>query len=627
MNASTRSIQQTRSSIPSKALLTALMLCFTDAHTTERSLQDQLLLAQTLCAKPNQLPHQLANHRFTERDIVVRGSTIGIEKSFATAEYSTKLEIIDTNGRPRRVVMTTALVTDNTSLPATRLTLGNECELILAHRITYRDNTALYIETLSSSLEPLPHKEWLNPPLPASAGKPDGLKVAMIDSGVNYTLADISNALALDNKGTPIGYDFWDNDDTPYDANPARSQFHVQRHGTRTASLLIKEAPGIALVPYRYPRPDMSRMTQLVEHAAAHSIRIIGMPLGSNRYKDWLAFSDAAAAHPNILFIVSAGNNGRDIDDRAVYPASLEHNNILVVTSSDDYIRPAERTNYGKISVDYLVPAESIMATDYSGAQTLVSGSSYAVSRMTALASRLLALTPDMPIEHLKTRIAALSVKANTSRYVSTGYLGDPLADTSLLQSHIDHSYQPAASSAEHTLRVNLIALDRRWTTDRIDRAISQLGTLYKACGIGLTTMPLIRVTGASYIANLSPGNALTLHRHLQPLLTPQAATIYFANDTDMQVKFDAEAFGIANTENRPWMRNSVWLSENTQDVSIALAHELIHVLVNNGQHSPLANNLMRDQTAPENTQLTPEQCSKSVDAATINGLLTRATR
>ena len=87
-----------------------------------------------------------------------------------------------------------------------------------------------------------------------------------------------------------IGYDFWDMDDLPYDAHPVDSGFFVQRHGTRTASILLREAPAIELVPYRYPRPDMSRMHALIEHADANGVSILGMPLGSNRPEDWGAF-------------------------------------------------------------------------------------------------------------------------------------------------------------------------------------------------------------------------------------------------------------------------------------------------------------------------------------------------
>ena len=123
--------------------------------------------------------------------------------------------------------------------------------------------------------------------------------------------------------------------------------------------------------------------------------------------------------HPEILFIVSAGNNGRDIDVNPVYPAGLTHDNIIVVTSSNDYSQPAERTNYGRISVDYLLPAESIPAIDFDGSETLVSGSSYAVSRMTALAARLLISEPELSINQLIDRISSHAVKAGTGRYLS----------------------------------------------------------------------------------------------------------------------------------------------------------------------------------------------------------------
>ena len=225
-------------------------------------------------------------------------------------------------------------------------------------------------------------------------------------------------------------------DAQPFDAHPAQSPFMVQRHGTRTASIVIDEAPGIAIVPYRYPRPDMTRMTDLIEHAATNQVRIIGMPLGGNRFSDWGSFQKAAEAHPEILFIASAGNNGRDIDQRGVYPASLEIDNMLVVTSADDFATPAERTNYGRIAVDYMLPAERIDALDYNGDTVAVSGSSYAVSRLVALAARILNRTPALSTDALKKAVQRYSVKANTSRYVSTGFLGDPLATPANLKTN-----------------------------------------------------------------------------------------------------------------------------------------------------------------------------------------------
>ena len=55
-----------------------------------------------------------------------------------------------------------------------------------------------------------------------------------------------------------------------------------------------------------------------------------------------------ARQHDNMLFVVSAGNNGRDIDSQPVYPASLNLDNLLTVTSSDEDGYPADGSNWGQ---------------------------------------------------------------------------------------------------------------------------------------------------------------------------------------------------------------------------------------------------------------------------------------
>lgn len=589
---------------------------------SDDAIKDHHSLAVTMCRQPDTVPALLSDHSYSEKEIIIRQTPVGIEKLYSSPQGSVKVEIIEPAGRARRTAMTASAGAD-ISAPGIWMMLNNECNLLQAKRIVYENDSPLYIETLDQSFTPLPDKEWLNPPL-TDIGRSDGLRVALIDSGVNYQLDEIAGSLAIDNNGGIVGYDFWDDDATPFDANPARSPFFVQRHGTRTASITLREAPDIALVPYRYPRPDMSRMTTLVEHAASNDIRIIGMPLGSNNQRDWLAFSEAVEAHPELLFIVSAGNNGRDIDTNPVYPAALEHPNILVVTSSDDFVRPAHRTNYGEQSVDYLLPAENIAATDFNGSETRVSGSSYAVARMTALAARILGRQPGLNIDELKAGIAEYSVKADTGRYATTGYIGDPMADTAALESYDDADFKPMSGNLSATATLNLVALDKTWTLQKISAALAEVNTIYAQCNLAIEATSLIRVQGADYISNLSPGNALTLHRHLKDKLNRNAATVYFATDTDMQTKFDAEAFGRGNTGSRPWMRNTVWISAVTPDTGNAIAHELFHVLTNSGQHSEVRGNLMQNRTSPENTGLSEEQCRAAINTAGSFNLLSR---
>ena len=156
------------------------------------------------------------------------------------------------------------------------LVLGERCEIIQARQILYNAAAKPYkVLILDSDLNSTSRYEWVNPSLgvtPAkhlpstdstvagrrrpAEGKP--VRVALVDSGVNYLLPDIRDGLALDSAGKLLGYDFWDMDSLPFDAHPARSAFFNSRHGTRTASIVLREAPGVQLVPYRYPRPDLS---------------------------------------------------------------------------------------------------------------------------------------------------------------------------------------------------------------------------------------------------------------------------------------------------------------------------------------------------------------------------------
>ena len=348
--------------------------------------------------------------------------------------------------------------------PLVMVSLGSDCSLQVVRKVNYTDHgQATNIVTLDADLQLQGDPDWLNPPLvfieqepekfPHQSGEGLPVRVGMIDSGVNYQLPEINRRLARDSDGELVGFDFWDMDALPFDAHPLNAGFFLQRHGTRTASLLLSEAPGVELVPYRYPRPDMSRMQALVEHAAANGVAILGMPLGSNRPEDWNTFARAARAHPEILFISSAGNNGRDVDQRPVYPAALGLDNMLVVTSADDFVQPAERTNWGRLSVDYMIPAELMRALDFSGAEARVSGSSYAVSRLVALAARIRSVNPEWGAGEI---IAELSRGAVASEWVGTGYIADPLAGGKIGKQSLSGADLPAASTAQTGFRLPL---------------------------------------------------------------------------------------------------------------------------------------------------------------------------
>lgn len=581
-------------------------------------------LSNTITATATQVLNTAVSSE--QSDIEIRGRYIGQRMTISVADSVVlEVQLITPPARPVQTVLTDFASPgrfDNNQ-PSTQLVIDSACELQQAQKIHYTKNhKPEFVQPMKlegDSLVDTGERSWINPPLPKLAPlSPPRFRVAMVDSGVNYQLPEIAHSLARDEQGNLIGFDYWDMDANPYDANPARSPYFVQRHGTRTASIVIAEAPGVAIVPYRYPRSDMSRMKNLIEHAQSNKVRIIGMPLGSNDYKSWAIFERTAREHSDILFIVSAGNNGRDIDIKGVYPAAMDTPNMLVVTSSDDFVTPAERTNYGRISVDYLVPAENIDALDYSGSQVKVSGSSYAVSRVVALAARLLNRNPTLATTGLMQEIRSHSVRARTGKYVANGYLGDPLISPRRLKIIADSVDRDGPINTKYRLPVTVNILDQRWDKNVISSAFDRMNKIFVQCDITTTIRKLQSIESPDYLKDLSTGHALSLRRKLGA----DALSVFFAKDTKMNPQFDAEAFGEGNTGNRPWMTNTLWLTWGIEDTGIALAHELLHILANDGSHSQLEGNLMQDRTDPANTLLTEAQCDAAVSRGLVAELL-----
>lgn len=516
----------------------------------------------------------------------------------------------------------------------TQWVMDENCQPLQHRRIIYdHDRVALELQVIDPTTETIQATEALNPPLPAISrisADNNRVRVGLVDSGINYTLPQINSRLARNDNGDLIGYDFWENDQLPFDVHFSGSPFRIVRHGTGTASLLLKEAPFIDLVPYRYPRPDMSRMQDLVEHAAKNQVHIIGMPLGGNAADQWSAFADAAEQHPDILFIASAGNNGRNIDQQPVYPAALDIENLLVVTSADDFIVPADRVNWGRSKVDYMLPAEQQSIIDFNGEQKSASGSSYAVPRAAALAARLLRDNPQWRAPELIAEFARRYADGSSSRYVSGGYIADPLAEDGLEVKLVgvqtltrDKPVENENEERVYKLPVSVYVLHEGWSKELVSKSLLEAENILAQCNIAFNSVTISELSIPAYMRDLEAGSAKTLISALNNNNTEfKPVKVFYARNTRMLTPFDGEAFGRGNTRRRPWLQNSVWLTNGIKDAGIALAHELYHVLSNSGEHNQISDNLMQTRTTQGNTVLEPMQCEAAIRVAQDNLLL-----
>lgn len=160
-----------------------------------------------------------------------------------------------------------------------------------------------------------------------------------------------------------------------------------------------------------------------------------------------------------------------------------------------------------------------------------------------------------------------------------------------------------------------------RWNQERIARAAETAAAILAQCGVAIPRIPLHLVEVPERYKDFH----VPASRELVRQLGYPKPTVYFVRDTRQRIAFDAEAIGRANSRGRPELKDTVWITEGIRDPGIALAHELVHVLMDSGEHMDLAGNLMRDETAPENRALTPEQCARLRATGETHGLLQAA--
>jgi hypothetical protein len=498
--------------------------------------------------------------------------------------------------------------------PELLLIAGADCQVRHGRRIEYSaDGRAYEIRFLRGDLSDSGAGELLDAPVPA-APDPGDVAVAHVDSGVNYLLPQIAARLARDADGAALGYDWWDMDPRPFDQDPARSPFFPQRHGTQTASLLLEEAPHARLIPYRYPRPDMSRMASLVEAAAQAGARIVTVAMGSTDRAEWQAYEQAVRRHPEMLFIVSAGNDGRDIDREPVYPAALDLANQLTVTSAEDDGRLARGSNWGR-AVHLRVPAERRLVTGFDSRRVFASGSSYAVARAGALAACLLGAHPQWSAKQLRAAI------------ITHGFIPDPLerdrgvctAVPTAIQQRDSESLEMDSGSHERALDLSVVAIEGSgWEPAAVRAMLRGAAAIFGQCAIALRKVSVRWLSTPERLRyfTLDTAQALVAARaHGKP-------AVFLMADTRRPVPFEAEAFAPANSAAHPQLADTVWIMRGMRHPEVALAHELVHVLTNSGEHSREPGNLMRDETALENKRLTDVQCREIVHRGTARGLL-----
>jgi subtilisin family serine protease len=236
---------------------------------------------------------------------------------------------------------------------------------------------------------------------------PDRIPVAVLEvsHGLDIEHPDIAyklwNPRTFDNLDDPTikkayGWDVISGNQSlsepidPYDTPVPES------HGTNVSSLLIggSEKTGLVFFGGIGPHTTIADFAKIICFINANDIRVAnlsisfssGVMLDDGWTRLWRGLDQVIASTPQPLWVAAAGNDGWDIGNVSVFPASYIHQNLLVIGALDTHdlnennfwrYRRATFSNFDRNKVDLVAPGVNLIAAEIGGRYSRVDGTSF----------------------------------------------------------------------------------------------------------------------------------------------------------------------------------------------------------------------------------------------------------
>ncbi|HVG33989.1 MAG TPA: S8 family serine peptidase, partial [Pyrinomonadaceae bacterium] len=277
-----------------------------------------------------------------------------------------------------------------------------------------------------------------------TTGAPETL-IAVIDSGIDFTHPDLVNNQWTNNRERANSRDDdhngFTNDlhgwDWITDGGTIRDE---QGHGTMVAGVIAAEgnngtgATGVmwraSLMSLRVLDAngigDVADAVEAIDYAAAKGAQVINCSWGTSEESLILRDAIERAGSNGALVVVSAGNNGRDIESVPYYPASFGLPNVVAVAATNGFDQLASWSNYGATHVAVAAPGTDILTTEMGGGYRLVTGTSVSTPFVSGIAGLIKTarpwLTPNGTAAAIKDgarHVAELTGKVSTNGVAS----------------------------------------------------------------------------------------------------------------------------------------------------------------------------------------------------------------
>ncbi|HDP70297.1 MAG TPA: subtilisin [Actinobacteria bacterium] len=335
-----------------------------------------------------------------------------------------------------------------------------------------------------------------------------GVKVAILDTGIDYTHPDLSTNY----KG---GYDFINNDTDPKDDNG---------HGTHCAGIATAELDGAGVVgvapeAYLYGVKVLgatgsgliSQIVAGIDWSVANGMDVVSMSLGSTLPSLTLEAACNNAYNAGVLLIAAAGNSGAPTGSATTtvnYPARYTSVIAVSATSSVDLIAtfssrgPEVELAAPGVSVYSTLPTYNVTLTPtYGLSYGTLSGTSMACPHVTGVAALAMVAYPAYTNAQIRT---LLQTTADDLGLVGRDTLyGYGLVDANEAAPNIVPDITPPVISGVAVSNVGATSATITWTTDEPSNSTVNYGT---TSALGSTVSNTTLVTAHSItLTGLTP--------------------------------------------------------------------------------------------------------------------------
>ncbi len=260
----------------------------------------------------------------------------------------------------------------------------------------------------------------------SECGGRSSVKVAVIDSGVNTSVSDLSGINYAPQSEWQSYY--WASSTAQCSANgddylaewigtgamcvKTGGQGDQNGHGTEVTSVIAMQdnnqigvgvSPNVTILPIEIRDGALNTLTieKAVDHSRLSGAKVVNMSLGAPVNDTYLKTAIDKLNQAGGIVVVSSGNSG---DNTLIYPAA--NDNTISVGASD---RNDNRSNYSTYNskVDLVSPVNSstgnvLVQTKNGTADNLASGTSFSAPQVTGVIALMVSINPDLTFSELK---------------------------------------------------------------------------------------------------------------------------------------------------------------------------------------------------------------------------------